>query len=367
MIKGLSEIRRIRRIGKVRLGEKKISQGGKEYPSALDHFSFVDAPDLLKMYGPACKEIDIIIPNENVDAFFPQLRKCYRSSGLFCSGDGESAMRVNVGLSDGDKNSKAVAKGQPLDPEGHKFIQFQGIKAGMGDMFSIPCLGEACHFTERKFCKPIGRFLFLVPNSPRIGVYEISTSSFNSIVELNSAIETIRGLAGRISMIPLKLRLVPKETKVPKTAMKKTIHHLVLEYLGTMESLVAYRDAKQIPDAALPKRHELEQHIPEDLMPDGGAKLDGHLAGEDKIAGPEAKEAEIMPPSKGESNVTIQGVSKVKQGFKVKGELDYFTAEEAFASAAKKLMQAGEEARITWERRDGLYWIADIGRVSEGF
>ena len=180
-IKGISEVRRIRRIGKIRLGEKKIAKSGKEYPSALDHFNFTDAPDLLAMYGANCKEIDVIIPNENVDAFFPQERKCYRSSGLFCRGDGETATRVNVGPSDG-KNSKDIPVGQPLDPEGAAFIKSQGLKAGVGDMFSMPCAGEACHFTVDKFCKPIGRFLFIVPKTPRIGVFEISTTSFNSIV-----------------------------------------------------------------------------------------------------------------------------------------------------------------------------------------
>lgn len=365
-IKGISEVRRIRRIGKIRLGEKKV-KNGKEYPAALDHFNFTDAPDLLAMYGADCKEIDIIIPNENVDAFFPQERKCYRSSGLFCRGDGETATRVNVGLSDGDKNSKAVPKDQPLDPEGYAFIKSQGLKAGVGDMFSMPCAGEACHFTEKKYCKPIGRFLFIVPKTPRIGVFEISTTSFNSIVELNSAIETIRGLAGRISMIPLKLRLVPKDTKVPKTAMKKTIYHLVLEYMGSMESLVEFKNAKQIPVAALPKRHELEQHIPDDLMPEGGAKLDRKLAGEDKIAGPEeAKEGELV--TEGESNVTIQGVFKKGDIFRIQGELAYLTDQEVFASAAKKMCKAGEEAKIKWKRKDdGTYWIVDIGRTSETF
>lgn len=361
MIKGISEVRRIRRIGKIRLGEKKISDKGKEYPAALDHFNFTDAPDLLAMYGANCKEIDVIIPNENVDAFFPQERKCYRSSGLFCRGDGETATRVNVGLSDGDKNAKAVPKDQPLDPEGYKFIKEQGLKAGVGDMFSMPCLGEACHFTEKKFCKPIGRFLFIVPKTPRIGVFEISTTSFNSIVELNSAIETIRGLAGRISMIPLKLRLVPKDTKVPKTAMKKTIYHLVLEYMGSMESLVTYKNAKQIPVEQLPARHELEQHVPDDLIPEGGAKLDGHLAGKDKIAGPESVEV-------GANNVKITGVFKKGEVFRVQGELAYFTKEETFAGAAKKLLKGDEEAKIAWERgADGVFWITDIGRVSEDF
>lgn len=70
----------------------------------------------------------------------------------------------------------------------------------------------------------------------------------------------------------------------------------------------------------------------------------------------------------GESNVKIKGVFKVKDGFKVQGEIDYLTREETLALAAKKLHKSGEEAKIAWERgADGVYWITDIGRVSESF
>ena len=360
-IKGISNQRRMRRLGKVRLGEKKINDKGKEYPSALDHFNFEDAPELLAIYGPNCKTIDVMIPNENVDAFFPQERKCYRTSGLFCRGDGETATRVHVGLSDGDKNAKAVPKGQPLDPAGAEFIKEQGLKLDVGDMFDMPCLGEDCPFTEKKLCKPIGRFMFMVPKAQRVGVFEISTTSYNSIIEINSAIDTIRVIAGRISMIPLKLSLVPKETKVPKTTMKKTIHHLVMEFAGTIADLSQYRNAKQIPMEQLPTRHELEQHIPEDLIPKQGGAMDAELAGENNIAGP----AEAAPPAKevGSNPVKIQAVLKGKGVFKIKGELDYFTKLESIAKTAKALLTDGDPAMIEWERgADGVYWITSIDR-----
>lgn len=353
-IKGWSEKRRLHRLGKVRLGEKKISKGGKEYPSALDHFSFVDAPDLLTVYGDKCKEIDVMLPNENVDAFFPQFRMCYRTSGLFCRGDGETATRVNVGMSEGPNAA-------PLDPEGHKFIIDQGIKADVGDMFEMPCAGESCHFTERKFCKPIGRFLFLVPKAPRVGVFEISTTSWNSILELNSSIDTIRGIAGRVSMIPLRLKLVPKDTKVPKSTMKKTIYHLVLEFNGSFSDLAQYRGVKEIPMDQLPPRHELEQHVPEDLMPHGGEDLESHLEGTDKIADP--VESVIVDPVS--FHVVKGGVSKLKTTpaqFKIKtvGGKDYFTLSEKIATDAKNAGDAGRECQALLTQKDGAEWIDRI-------
>lgn len=84
------------------------------------------------------------------------------------------------------------------------------------------------------------------------------------------------------------------------------------------------------------------------------------------IKGPEAKEGELV--TEGESNVTIQGVFKKGGIFRIQGELAYFTEQEVFAAAAKKMSKAGEEAKIAWKRKDdGTYWVVDLGRTSETF
>lgn len=38
MIKGLSNVRRLPRLGKIRLGVKRQKEGGKVYPVEVDHF-----------------------------------------------------------------------------------------------------------------------------------------------------------------------------------------------------------------------------------------------------------------------------------------------------------------------------------------
>ena len=291
-IKNISEVRRLHRLGKVRLGAKKLStRTGKEYPDAWDHFNFKDTPELSKLFGDNCKEFEIMVPCENINIFFPQERKAYRSSssGPFCRGDGEIATRVNVGLNvevdyfENGKTSKRlisskVPKGQPLDPSGLAYIKEQGLTVGVGEMFDLPCLGDECAYTCQKFCKPVGRFLFLVPSAPRVGVYEISSSSINGMIDLNSALAeggTIRGIAGRVSMIPLTLMLVPKECNIE--GKKKTIHYLQVEYRGTFAQLMQYRSAKAIPDAQLPSRLELDREVPDDLMPQGGKALEAQV------------------------------------------------------------------------------------------
>lgn len=83
--------------------------------------------------------------------------------------------------------------------------------------------------------------------------------------------------------------------------------------------------------------------------------------------------APIPPPTEdviteGENNVKITGVFKLKDTFKVQGEIPYFTKEQVFADAAKKMYKANEEAKIKWKRdAKGIYWIVDLGRTSETF
>jgi len=279
MIKGISDVRRLPRLGKIRLGEKKKNDKGKEYPSKLDHFNFKDAPGVAEIYGENCKELDIVLPSEDRDVFFSQERKAYRATGLFCKcADGDTAVRVRVGQADG--SNPKIAKGTVLDHEGEAFLKEQGLECAVGDMFEMPCPGEECSFTDKKFCKPIGRLIFMLPKVKQFGCYEISTTSFNSMVTVNSYIEAVKNAAGRVSMIPLKLKLVPKQVQVEGKATG--IFHLALVYEGTVESLMAYQKGVKLlpapmPAAAIPTAAELDRHVPDDLVPHAGAALDARL------------------------------------------------------------------------------------------
>ena len=188
-IKGLSDRLRLVRRGKIRLGEKRTSEKtGKEYPVALDYF--VVPPEVMEIYGDRPKKLDVMLPMENTENFFPQWFKRYgQSKGLICKGDGESATRINE----------------------------------KGEMEEIACLGPECPYTKdrveklktetgktlnithHKECKAIGSLQVILPKVEGLGVYQIDTSSVNSIINLNSCIEMIRGMVGRVSWIPLIL------------------------------------------------------------------------------------------------------------------------------------------------------------------
>lgn len=286
MIPGISDVRRLPRLGKIRLGEKK-GEPGHQYPSALDHFSFKDVPWVQDVYGDACKELDIIFPIENQEVFFNQALRAYRKSGLFCKcEDGVTATRIRVGPSDGT-NPKGPAKGQPLDPDGEEFLKEMELleDINVGDMFEMPCPHTECFFFQKKLCKGVGKLFFMLPKVPKFGCYEIDTTSMNGMVAINSYLDAIRGVAGRVSRIPLKLRLVPK--KVQPEGKAKTIFFLEIVYEGTVQQLqkVALALPAPAPAAVLPTKKEAEEPVPEDLYAQGGQVLED-VVGADKSAPP---------------------------------------------------------------------------------
>ena len=188
-IKGLSEQRRLPRLGKIRLGIKKVSPKGVEYPSETDYF--VVPPEVVKVYGEKPKELDIMIPVEDSNISIPQAYEMYGSGkGLKCVGDGEIAFR--------------------LDDKSH-------------EMNEIDCPCE--HFGHA--CKQRAHLRFILPKVNVGGVYQIDTSSYNSIIDLNSSMDYIRALIGRVALVPLKLKRTPTETH--HDGKKQTHYTLKLE------------------------------------------------------------------------------------------------------------------------------------------
>ena len=104
---------------------------------------------------------------------------------------------------------------------------------------------------------------FLLPDCPGFGVYQLDTSSYHSIVNINSMLELIRSTCQRVSMLPLVLRLVPKEVQVE--GEDKVVH--VLE-LGTLCSLSKMQEYARIPPGQVmlvPPPPDSE--APDDLFP----------------------------------------------------------------------------------------------------
>lgn len=234
-IKNLTEVRRLPRLGKIHLGVKKKNSKGVEYPQEVDYF--VCPPKVQEVYGEEPKELKIMFPVENPEVFFQQFYKRYAFNLLKCKGDGENAMTWDEEL---------------------------------GGMKEIKC---PCSFLDEGKCKRIGILQFMLPDVPGAGIWQVTTSSWNSIVDINSGIAYIRGLAGRIRLIPLVLKRVPTTTQRIEDGKPKTGKHYTLQIDLDNISARQLQQAGQIkPEESLLSLPAPDESKDDLFYPDNGFK-----------------------------------------------------------------------------------------------
>ncbi len=202
-IKGLSEIRRLPRLGKIRLGIKAISQRGVEHPKEVPYF--VVPPEVAKVYGEKPLKLDIMFPIEDELMVFPQSYKWYVSQGLRCKGNGMTAKRRMADLANGNR---VPLNGEELPKDPNALVE-------------VAC---PCPLLESGDCRQNANLMVLLPKVSLGGVYQITTGSFHNIVRINSCIDYVRGLVGHISMVPLSLTRQEEEIQYEG---KKAKHYLL--------------------------------------------------------------------------------------------------------------------------------------------
>lgn len=214
-IKGLSEIRRIPRLGKIYLGIKvPVIKNGKQVtkngqpvtrPKEVDYF--VCPPEVQAIYGECPKELDIVLPCEDLSKAYPQAYRYWKgSAGLYCKGDGEIAYR----MTEAEEQRRARA-----------FVEQE-------------CLGEHCPDYQAKNCNHSASLMVGLPKIKPLGVYQIDTRSYHSIVGVNSDLEYLQQALGKIANLVdvrtaevktvLVLRRKPQETH---GSGRKEIHHIL--------------------------------------------------------------------------------------------------------------------------------------------
>lgn len=274
MIKGISSIYRPVRQGKIHLGvkkTKKTERGDVEYPSEVDFFVLKDAPELIPIYGETPKSLNVTLPssrfergdfNSYMEKVFPQFLKRYKKTGLICKGDGETASAVTE----------------------------KGIE-------EIEC---PCQFLETGECKRIGIIRIRVQEIAQFGIYQITTGSFNSIVNINSFIRDLAEhcVVNGIDISSVKLVLQRREIttqRLEKGEMKSSRHHaMVLDldprYYKNLDSV----RVKSLPQSMarpkeLPPPDETKDELyypPKDEAEDGEEKNnDAEMAEERRIEG----------------------------------------------------------------------------------
>jgi len=344
-IKDLSDVVRLPRLGKFHLG---IRHPEKGYPMKTDYFVIPkDHPDyatLVELFGEKPKELRILIPVEDEEQWAPQYYKAYNQTyGLVCKGDGETAMRMvdkQTGeLPDKDKPGTVVLK-------------------------EIACAGKDCPDYKAKKCKEVMNLRFILPEVPGLGVWQIDTSSINSILNINSCAMIIKQAFGRITKVPLKLTLEPVQVNNPQDGKKQTVYVLHLRTDVTLAQLaVAAREQTktfmlEAPELEAVYEAEAEKDIDELWGPERPAETPPtSTITEAKVptpptepiekifpdeTPPDASTAEKTTPDEGTApNATDELLSKVAEA---KGYKNYKTARSYLVNSLKI-----EDSRINTE------------------
>ncbi|HEX5481716.1 MAG TPA: hypothetical protein VFZ08_03720 [Terriglobia bacterium] len=199
--------------------------GDRNYPTKLDHFVFLRKkrttkgvewepdPELTGHYGKDCREIRIVLIDDDMENIFPSSYAWWTAVERKCWGDGTSATRRT-----------------PEKPVGQPWT---------------PC-GNGCPELASGLCKPSGDLRFVLADFPRLGsVCRIHTTSYRSIRQIHSALQEIQSFTwGRLAGLTAKLVVRPEDTAYfdVKENRKKstTIWALSLEVDGEdMQKLVA--------------------------------------------------------------------------------------------------------------------------------
>jgi hypothetical protein len=238
-IKGLSEIVRLPRLGKIHLGVKKKNNEGVAYPMPTDYF--VCPEEVKKVFGEKPKELRVMFPTEYATQWAAQyLRRYSRNGRLLCRGDGETS----------------VARTDILTGE---ITPNECVKT---ELREITCNPEKCFSYQRGDCRRVLNLQFLLPDCPGFGVYQLDTSSFYSIVNVNSSLELIKHTCGRLSMLPLSLKLIEREYKPEAENQTFKILSLTTHY-----SLFEIQKFAQVPPGQILLLPAPDGEAPDDLFP----------------------------------------------------------------------------------------------------
>jgi hypothetical protein len=199
--------------------------GDRNHPTKLHHFVFLRKkraankvewepdPELTQHYGEQCRELHIILIDDDIENVFPSSYAWWTATERKCWGDGASATRRTM----------ENPTGQPR-----------------------PQCGNGCQELASGLCKPSGDLRFVLADFPRLGsVCRIHTCSYRSIRQIHSALQEIQTFTGgRLAGITAKLTVRPEEATYfdRKEKRKKTssIWALSLEVEGDdMRKLIA--------------------------------------------------------------------------------------------------------------------------------
>jgi len=187
--------------GKIKIGEKRLSKNGKEYPASLDYFKmYCDQPEYIaafnEVYGEKPSKLTILFPTDSESNIVSRYEMRSTASGKLAGyGDGETFFIVNK------------------DESGFFELPYHSIiekYQTLDNFFSK----SAAHY--KGIWKERLQLTFMLPELKHIfAFWRLETSAVaSSIQQIESSYDTIKALAGTVRMIPFDL--VVKKSKTDR-------------------------------------------------------------------------------------------------------------------------------------------------------
>lgn len=270
-IRGISDRRRIPRLGKIHLGVRVQNSSGRgDHPQATDYF--VVPKELEATVGEKPTKLNIAFHSDEPAEFAGQNFRRYGSgTGLTCRGDGNYASALvqvpiyqqwqeQVNDPDALPPPELWARGGP-PAQGQRAPEWREIRCyGPGYEDFPPCPAFAA-----RLCNPVMQLQFVLLDSPGFGIWQIDTQSVMSIERVNSFVDFLRATTGgRIAGIPLTLSL--EKTSVAPEGRRKDVHVLRLDFPGTFRQALDYAQRPAGLVGLLPPPQAAEDE-PEDEQP----------------------------------------------------------------------------------------------------
>jgi len=270
-------------LGRIKIGEKgeerkkgRGKEGTYQLPRKLDHFRItttergednnflIDRQIHEMLGGDKPTEIPVRLMFDDMTLNFQSRYVCYDGKKVFCTGDGETAIR-------GGKERKC------------------------------PCERREGTYAGANKCKPNGVLLVVIDGAQRVGgVWKYTTTSWNIVSGLMASLSMLQAATnGVLAGIPLVMKLAPQTVTDPIQNRSQTMYMVSLDFRGSIEDLqdAGYRIAlhrekhnvriKEIESMARkaleydPGIMELDDDAPDEFYPEDVIDTEGHTVIED--------------------------------------------------------------------------------------
>ena len=212
-IQRLATRRRLPIIGKIRLGERKEAKSGTEYPVNVPYFVLDDAPGVADVYGPNPTELDIMFPSNDIESVIPTWFRWFSAGQKDASGKVIGGKRICQGNGEIDKDTPGEATwfDRNRKPPEDEIIS---VDVASGQI-KRKCYGKFCVDARDEKgnpkCKQGMQVFCILPRVGFYGVYEIDTTSWDTITAFDSALNWWLSLpGGSFRWQPFKIKKVEK-------------------------------------------------------------------------------------------------------------------------------------------------------------